>query len=213
MTQETKITDELIKLAAQHSEYRIKNLMNLYPYGSRVYGTDNEKSDYDFIAVYNRVEDKNEFKGELIHVTAYSVAEFLKQIKQHEISVLECWSLPDNQVPINNIDFKFELNLPALRRSISAQASHCFVKAKKKLTIEKDLDIYVGKKSLFHSFRTILFGIQIAEQGKIVDFSAANAFYDAIVLSPRCDWEYLKATWKPEYNKLMTEFRKLASKE
>jgi len=213
MTQETKITDELIRLAARYTDYRIKNLMNLYPCGSRVYGTHNEDSDYDFIAVYNRVEDKNEFKGELIHLTAYSVGEFLKQLRQHEISALECWSLRDSKVPIHNIDFKFSIDIPTLRKSISARASHCFVKAKKKLTVIKDFNPYIGKKSLFHSLRIILFGKQLATWGKIIDFSEANHYYDEIVLSKHDDWEHFKSLWKPEYNRLMTQFRKLAPKE
>ena len=86
------------------------------------------------------------------------------------------------------------------------------MKAKKKLIVEKDYDPYIGKKSLFHSLRIILFGIQIAQYGKIINYEEANIYYD-IVKSEIIEWEYFKKKYQPIYNNLKTEFRKLAEKK
>ena len=40
--------------------------------------------------------------------------------------------------------------------------------------IKKDKNIYIAKKSLFHSFRIIDFGTQIAKNGRITDYGSTN---------------------------------------
>jgi len=84
-----------------------------------------------------------------------------------------------------------------------------------KLTIEKDFDWRSGKKSIWHSLRLYLFGIQCAQYGLIVDFTAANKYYNDIVVKKHGDsgideWEYLKKTYHQLNNylhsKMKTEF-------
>ena len=207
----SEVTESLIKLASQDTRYAISNMLNLYSYGSRVYECSGPESDFDFICVYKSVDSKIEVKDGLVHVTAYSAEEFKKQIDLHEMSVLECVFLPDTADKIVSMDFPFALSLPTLRASVSELASHCFVKAKKKLTVEKDFAPYIGKKSLFHGLRVILFGTQIAKYGRIIDYSEANNYRSDIMTFPD-DWESLRKKYKPEFNRLMTEFRKLAPK-
>ena len=102
---------------------------------------------------------------------------------------------------------KFEVNVKmdneALREAISQKASHSFVKAKKKIEVEKELRI--GQKSLFHSLRILEFGIQIAQTGKIFDFTQSNHYWEEI--SKISDWAELNRIYKPIYNKLHTEFK------
>ena len=206
-------TDELIKVGKQNPDYSMDNLLNLYPYGSRIYGCAGQQSDYDMIAVYDTPADKTDFEGQNISITAYSQAKFNAVLAEHEISAIECVSLPDDAVLLAKANPKFVLSLPTLRSSISEKASHSYVKAKKKLTVAKDLDPYRGKKSLFHAFRIIKFGCQIAKYGKVVDFTAANNYWQDIVLNKCDDWQFYHAKYKPEFNSLMTEFRLLAPKE
>jgi hypothetical protein len=56
----------------------------------------------------------------------------------------------------------------------------------------KDTDIYRGTKSIYHALRILLFGIQIAKHGKIVDFSESNSLHDEIVGADQFEWSYFK---------------------
>lgn len=143
-----------------------------------------------------------------IDVNAYSHAEFKERIFNHEIDALEAIFCPKEFV-IKDVEFNFNLNLSKLRESISSKSSHSFVKARKKLRFGEP---YIGKKSMWHAFRIILFGTQLAKFGKITDFTAANYLYNDIVMNENLDEEYYKQKYSKHINELMTEFRKLAPK-
>lgn len=49
-----------------------------------------------------------------------------------------------------------------------------------------------AKKNLFHALRYVLFGIQIAEKGKITDYKAANIYYKQIFDEKFTKWEEWK---------------------
>lgn len=183
----------------------------LFPYGSRVYGTHSVNSDYDYIAVVppNRKADTGEeYRNGNLNIHMYNRLHWQDQLDQHKIHALEAYFLPDG-VCFKN--FKFKLDLVKLRNELSQKASHSFVKAKKKIEVEKDF--YIGWKSLFHSLRILNFGIQIASKGKIEDYSAANHYWKEILEAQQYNWDYFKQKYQPEHNKLSTEFRKLAPKE
>lgn len=203
----------VIKLAGFDEHH----IFGLYKYGSRVYGCANEASDFDYILVVDRPVSEDKQPGLIgtgVDINVINITRFLHKLDLHDIDALECAFLYPKDVFINRIDFDgFIFNKVKLRHSISDKASHSFVKAKKKLTVEKDLNPYIGKKSLFHSLRIINFGTQIATHGKIIDYSAANNFWDEIVNNPNNDWQYYKEKYQPIYNNMMTEFRKLAPKE
>ncbi len=194
------------------NNYPIKDdeIISIYDYGSTVYGTRSELSDFDFIVVTSKKLNINDsIKTKDFDVTIYHKDEFETKVNDHEISVLECLWLDENFIHRESWKPDFKLNLQQLRHSFAAKASNSFVKAKKKLMYNEE---YIGKKSLWHSFRIIIFGIQIAEFGEIVNYSAANYLYDAIVKNNSKDPEYYKEKFLKPHNALMTEFRKLAPK-
>lgn len=195
---------------AGYNDYEV---FGLYKYGSRVYGCANEASDFDYILVVDKPVDKEEI-GTSVNINVYSLVRFLEKLTLHDIDALECACLSKKDMLINRLSFNdLIIRKPILRRSVSEKASHSFVKAKKKLTIEKDFNPYIGKKSLFHSLRIINFGTQIAQHGRIIDYSSANNFWNEIVNNPINDWQYYKDKYQPVYNSMMTAFRKLAPKE
>lgn len=187
------------------NRFNLKDI-TLIPYGSRVYGTNTDKSDYDYIVIVpdNTVETGTEYHGGNTDINVISKSDFQIQLDEHKIHALESFFLID-------LPFKFKLNLGVLRESISQKASHSFVKAKKKIEVEKDYRI--GWKSLFHSLRILDFGIQVATFGKIKDYGSANKYWFEILGSQRYDWDYYKDKYQPVYNRLATDFRKLAPKE
>lgn len=189
-------------------------VINVYVYGSKVYGC-HPSGDLDLIIVvsskykerYNQILSKN------VDATIYREDFFKELINKHNISALECLFLPEDKILLKNKDFYFSLNLNSLRNSISQTASNSFVKTKKKLTVEKDYNTYIAKKSLFHSLRILMFGIQIAKFGFIKDYTEANYLWDKIVLNDLNDWTYYKTEYQPIYNNLRSKFRELAPKE
>lgn len=203
-----------------------------FPYGSRVYGTGSQKSDFDFIYIVDDqfVEELDEqyvFHSDFdnvnkvytdhfheINISIYGKTKFQQMCDDHHISALECIFLPDNLIKYHIADykFKFELNLQQLRKSISEKASHSWVKAKKKFEIEDDRNIYVGKKSLFHSMRIIDFGTQIAKTGKIENYQSCVGLWNEIKNNLSESWKDYESFYKTKHNEMMSEFRKLAPK-
>lgn len=185
------------------------DILNIYPYGSRVYETTNTDSDFDYIIVSNATENpKVQFEENNNNYTIYSSNEFQKQLLEHEISAMECIFLPNNLIIKNKISFDFKVNKHILRGSASKKASNSWVKCKKKLTVSKDYNPYVAKKSLYHSLRILIFAIQIAKFNKIVDYTEANDFYTKIFNKNSNDWNDFKVTFQPIYNKLKSELKK-----
>jgi predicted nucleotidyltransferase len=196
----------------QISKIAETDIVCVYPYGSRVYGTHDFNSDFDYITVYRGDDSKNNQQydsfDKTISTHTYNLEKWREHISNHKIFALECISLIGDYPK-----FGFNLNLSILRKEISATASNSWVKCKKKIEIENDYNIAI--KSIFHSFRIPMFGIQIAKYGKIVDFHEANymwvdQFKEMVYSEP--SWQEIKEKYKPMHNQLMTKFRKFAEK-
>lgn len=198
---------------------KIENILNdtnvvaLYNYGSRVYGTSHEGSDVDVIMVVNNLNDTTALDKLLpyMDVSVYSKPQFQSLIDQHEISVLECIFLPEDKVFKETEKWDYKIVLPELRKSCSAKSSNSWVKAKKKLTVEQDYNLYVGQKSAWHALRILSFGQQLAVNGMINDYSSANEFLPEIL---KCTtWEMLEEKFKPVYNEQSSKFKLVAPKD
>ncbi len=187
----------------------------LYPYGSRVYNTAHEHSDWDYIAI-----DKNAGTGEMsrgnINLKIMSSEHFQSLLDEHHITALECYYLPEYLIEIKpSKPWKFKLSLSKLRHSFMEKVSKDWVRAKKKFVSpyeHAEDELYRGKKSLFHSFRILSYGIQIAKFNKIVHYDEMNSVYFKIMQNPSPNWEDYEKEWKEYYNALSTDFRKLAPK-
>ena len=191
------------------------NMSAIYRYGSYVYGTVNDKSDVDIICVSLAMDDPFiQYSDGPFNCTAFSEEEFLNRLNNHDMTMIECMSLPNEMIIKNKKDYSkhFKLDLYKLRHSLSAKASNSFVKAKKKFIVPEDRNIYVGKKSLFHALRLPMFGSQVAKHGRVVDFSEANHYWPEILNNPSEDWNVYHKRYKPIFNNIMSEFRKVAPK-
>lgn len=198
------------------SEYNLSNAVACYTYGSRVYGTFQKNSDWDYILIDEQSRDSEMDMG-VINVTYMTPSHFQDLLDRHNITALECYFLPkDLVIKASPVPWQFKLSLVKLRHSLSEKASQSFVKAKKKFVAPyewADKERERGKKSLFHSFRILNFGIQIASHGRITDYTAANHIFEEIMTNSSNDWEDYQKRWKPEFNELATEFKKIAPKE
>lgn len=187
------------------------NILNIYLHGSQVYGTATEKSDYDYIVI---LEDNTPepnlityFPNQKVELIFYSKSEWVRRAQENDCDFLECYFLPEDKKIKETFIPEFKLVKEKIRSNFSAKASNSWVKCKKKLTVEKDYNPYIGKKSLWHSLRLIRFGIQILKYGKITDYSELNYLYKEIAFNESNDWEYYKSKYQPLYNSYKTEFR------
>ena len=203
-----------------------ENVLYMYQYGSSVYGVHSEHSDIDILVIINGYfkipEEYQKFAYEvekikdetIIHnlkydncdFIFYSLDEWFNMMLNNHIEFWECYNLSKKFVHKEYAKLIPELNKVLLRKEISSICSNAYVKAKKKML---QGDYYIGKKSLWHSLRVYLFGIQIIQYGKIIDFKEANKYYNDIVLNSCNDWKYYHKTYKKLYNNLHSEFKKL----
>lgn len=186
------------------------NVLNIYQWGSRVYGCYTNKSDYDYNVVvtdnYEHFVDNIETNN--IHMNFYKLSTWEEMIKRNKIETLECLFAENQFIIKETIKFNIEINLVELRKSISQICSNAYDKCRKKLIIEKDFAPYTAKKSLWHCIRILLFGIQCAKYERIIDYTEANKYYEDIVLNESNDWNYYKSKWHVFCNNLRSEFRK-----
>jgi len=146
-------------------------------------------------------------------------SDFQKLIDSYDVAAIETMFTPDEHILFyhnekHNLYVQFPLNKWKIRQSFSATASNSWAKAHKKMTVEKDLDMYRGAKSLFHSLRILMFANQICEHGKIVNFKEANGYwwdiYNAFLDGKK--WDYFKEKYRPVYNELRSKLAILAPK-
>lgn len=196
----------------------VLNAKCLFSYGSRVYGTYSKDSDFDYIYIFDdekaeKLDDQYIYEGKntVENYSIYGITKFQQMMNDHHITALECYFLPQEHF-ISYHQFDFKLNLQQLRKSISEKTSHSWVKAKKKFEIEDDRNIYVGKKSLFHSMRIIDFGTQIAKTNKIENYQSCVHLWNEIKNNPSENWKDYETKYKSIFNQMMSEFRKLAPK-
>lgn len=187
-----------------------KEILNIYRYGSRVYGRVTEQSDHDYIVV---VKDESILERELVdtegnNYNIYKLSEWEDMVKRNHIVVLECSFLGNEHIIKEKEKFEIEIDLVELRKSISSVVSNAYVKCRKKLVVGEDFNPYIAKKSLWHGIRILMYGIQCAKYGRILDYEVANKYYDDIVLSESNNWEHYKDKWQPIYKNLKSEFKK-----
>ncbi len=192
------------------------SILNLYVYGSQVYGTVNSQSDFDFICIIQDSSflENKEYIAKLEKFgdfNFFTANEFDNLVKQHEITALECLFLDSQFILKEKQSFSFDLNLPQLRHAISSKSSNSWVKSKKKFIVEEDFNPYIGKKSAFHSLRILNFGTQIAKYQRILNYSSANNYFDDIMNLN--SWDDINHQFKSVYNSLSTEFKLVAPKE
>lgn len=221
----TTLAQDITNVLAKELGPKLKNFLAIYDYGSTVYGY-KEPTDRDFIVVIKVDHNihKSDFHQQLdvlgYDVTVVNDGMFMNMLNRHEITQIECINLPENK--IQYIDplwkeqtDKFVVDKGKLRCGISMKANNSYVKAKKKLVVFEDYDLTCSIKSLWHSFRILDFGTQLAEHGKITDFTSMNYLYPVIVElydMYNNDWDKIHADAKPIHNAAASKFKLLAPK-
>lgn len=189
-----------------------------FNYGSAVYGTLTEKSDRDVVCIVDDSVDLSdaynniwEYHDGLTPETDYQFireSQWIEMVRGHHIIWIEARDLsPEHIISGRPSEYEqhFSLDLWQLRQVISAIANNAWAKAHKKMTVEKDYDLYRGQKSLFHALRVMVFGTQIGRSGHITDYAAANHYWDDIYAMGECGWDAYKEKYKTILNSVRSE--------
>lgn len=180
-------------------------IRNIYLFGSQVYGTQREDSDYDFIVVACSMLAKQEIRHENYNIHIHTPDIFLEGLKEYQMQYLECIYAPPFAKIMEKMvqpDKNFSLKLEMLKYKGMGQSFNAFHKAKDRII---DGEIYRGVKSLWHSIRILDFFKQIIEKGKIEDFTSSNYLWKMILEDLENghdeggddDWIYYKEKYLP----------------
>jgi predicted nucleotidyltransferase len=198
--------EDIIKSSGLHPS----RIFNITIFGSRVYGTHTDNSDWDIIIVAKNSVESIEIKSDLYNIHIYTPDKFKQDLDWHMPKNLECLFAPDWAKLKEDLKFDFKLNIPKIRHATSHVSSNSWVKCKKKLQIANEYNI--GVKSLFHSIRIPMFSTQIVNFGEIRDFQCANWIWNKIK-EKEWNWEDLDKEFRELHNSTLTDFRKVTTKE
>ena len=190
----------------------VSSIVGIYQYGSRVYGTAIETSDWDFVVINNNGFDFL-FESDNVDIHYISIETYNNKLKEHDIMALETYYQNIYGEPIKEYEIEFKLDLQKLRKSVSSVCNNSFVKFKKKLILENE-DNYIGIKSLYHSIRIAELGTKIAIGDHTMLKPSSYLWTTIKEDAEECnyDWETLNKKYKPIFNEEMSEFRKVAPK-
>lgn len=164
-------------------------ILNIYQYGSRVYGCNRLDSDYDFIIVTKSLSlpsgafKQNAISNEdrTIQGVLFSRSGFIDAINNYEMNALECLFLEPKFVIKQIIDFKItKWNEKEMVKKVISKASNSFHIANMQA---QDYQKQMAKKGIYQALRILMFGLQLKKYQKIVNYSEANYLrknFDAI---------------------------------
>ncbi len=170
-------------------------ILNAYPAGSHVYGTNNESSDEDYLIVSGIIEQRQDmFYNDRINVVIHSVGSWRKSLKEPSILSLECIFLP-KEIKLKETLISTNFNNKPIDICKSALETSLRDWNKSKTKFESGLTEQ-GKKKIFHSLRILLFAEQIILDKTIKDYGAASKYWLDLYTDPSDDYGHYAETWE-----------------
>lgn len=187
-------------------------------YGSRVYSTATDTSDYDYhhiSSTYNaEFQDRIVDDNRSIDITYLPLNQFIEEFNNCQVRALEIYFTPNEFIDqsLDQIkELKFVLNdetRKLIRKAFATKSDWTEVRARKKL---RDGEKRIAIKSLWHSYRIIKFAMDIHEHGSIINWSCANDMWDELMKINEDDYseEMFRGLYKKylKENGLMTQFK------
>lgn len=168
-----------LEKVVQVSNLHHSRIFNVTIFGSRIYGTFNKNSDWDVVVVANNSVEALEIKADKLNIHIYTPDRYTNDLQWHRINNLECNFAPSWAKLKQNIGFEdFQIDIKKLRHSICHASHKSLVKGRKKLEMN---DYQSGIKSFFHSVRILMFGQQIVDFGRIIDYECANFIWNRLL--------------------------------
>lgn len=156
-------------------------IRNIYGFGSRVYQTYDEFSDYDYVVVATSLNEHTEIKpfDDDMNIHIITPDKFKKGLERHEMHYFECIFASEEFRILEKVDYRDKLTIDKnkLKRMAYGESFSAWKKAKKLIT---DGDHYRGLKAFYHGMRILDYAIQICEKGTIENFQSLNGFWNEI---------------------------------
>jgi len=188
-----------------------EEILSIFPYGSHIYCTASKYSDHDYIIVTkNSILDSGAFKNNAvsnkdytIQGTLYSRAGFIDAINNYEMPALECLSLPEEKIILNKWPFKIQKwdKNQMIKKVIERASSSRYISDKQAKTGYRDR----AKRGMYHALRILMFGEQLKEHQKIVDFTTSNELYKKMMDIE--DDEFDTREWYDLFDKLSNNLK------
>lgn len=204
---------DLDKILSFFPSLKKNNIVNFYLFGSRLFGTANEKSDFDFIVVVNEWDGPFVLQCEdpSIDLTVYSIKVFKEKVLKnsyHEMLMIwlpKEYKLLETLSPLEIIGSKIQSS--NFRSTISLQAKQVWERSKE--TFEKK-DYVRAKKGIVHALRIFILACQMSK-GCISDWTGAVKYTELMnKYENETDWKKINEIFRPIYNELHLEFTKSA---
>jgi hypothetical protein len=160
-------------------------ILNIYPYGSQVYGTASEDSDHDYVIVYKpALLPSGAFKDNAISSddrkiqgTCYSRTGFIDAINNYQITALECIFLPEDQIIQKKWPFKMsKFDKNEFDKHIIKTASASWFNA---MEAWRHKNVEQSQKNMYHAIRILRFGLHIKAVNTI-DYKVAIRYKEII---------------------------------
>ncbi len=174
----------VIKPAALRPMVEDKNVLAIFRSGSRVYGCHSPSSDEDFLAVIAK-GNRDLIRRPGVNVVVQTADQFQQALREHSMLALECFFAPPETRLKDAAKFEFKLDRRVLAAKVTETSDSDFKKAGKRWAD----DLPGSKKKLYHSIRVLTFALQVAAEGRITDFGAANMVWAAIHDNESDAWE------------------------
>lgn len=192
------------------------DIVNIYGYGSRIYGTNKVDSDHDYIVVWkSAMLPDGSFKSNAkstedrkIQIIPYSRGGFKAGLEQYDISCIESLFLPQEFVILKKWPFKLEkINLKEFADKIISKVSASWHSAGLALS---DGHYYHAKKGYYHAIRIADFAQQLKDSKfTFLDFSTAKLYWNEIEHVPDEELKhYIKHKMYPFRDEMFENLRK-----
>jgi predicted nucleotidyltransferase len=177
LMQESKLTLSSVYTKLKLTE---KDVTHVYLVGSRLWGTANSKSDYDFIIVHSKwPKEYQSIHNSEIDATVLHSDEFQRRLEEHEFYETITQHIPKEYVWKEAKTKKVKFDAQALCKSVIEETNRDWTMAQK--YFEKSNSAR-GKKTIVHALRLLLISIQLVEKNKNggeIDLCAALQYSNA----------------------------------
>lgn len=190
------------------SEVHPLKIRNIYIFGSQVYGYARKSSDYDVVMVAPGLLGR-EIKHEIYNIHQVMPDSFADQVSDYKIRAMECVFAPEWARPLEKQKFEVKIIVPKLIGSILSQSHDMWNQAKRKMFEE---DVMRGNKGAFHSLKTLIYGIDIAKNGRITDFEAIKPLHEEFTSHYFFRWDDLRDTYLSRKKELEDELKSLSTR-
>jgi hypothetical protein len=217
--------------------------LNIYLFGSRVYGTALPDADYDFFIIttddyfatlgdqvqqdtnhpfheqwtqYRKNDSTRTFRTLAldipndtscysVNINLYKQSAWKELLEKNWFQSLLCYFLPQEFIWRYDLDINFKIYHRKVLESVVGEAGKHFQFAQASWR-QTQGDHYIEKKYIIHTFRDLLFGIQIVKFDRIVDYKQANEIYYEVMSHTETEWDFYYRTYYHRYQELKQQF-------